>query len=121
MRKILRLFSFTIGHRALCQLEGKEMQDKNAVLIEMRVGSTVRIRRSWRSPHAGRLGIVSAIKPNDRYGMYLIEFEDGLEFRYERHELEPTQARTSYYQESAVPKLLRFARLALVNKVVFDS
>jgi len=89
------------------------MLDKSGTPIDIRTGNAVRIRRTRRSPYGGRLGIVSAIEPNDRYGMYLIEFEDGLEFRYEHHELEPTQARTSYYQESAVPKLLRFARLLI--------
>src|SRR5262245_31670159 len=111
MREILRLFSFTIGHRARCQLEGKEMQDKNAVLIEMRVGSTARIRRSWRSPQAGRLGIVSTIEPNDAYGPYIIEFEDGLHFRYHRQELEPVLGGSAHFYERALAKLCGLIRL----------
>ena len=90
-----------------------EILDNNAISIDITVGNAVRIRRAWQSPYAGRLGVVSAIEPNDHYGMYLIEFEDGLEFRYKRHELEPTQARSSYYQERAVRTLLRLGRLLI--------
>src|SRR5262249_58338252 len=64
------------------------MLDKNGVWIDLRSGTHVRIRRSWRSPQAGRSGVVSAIEPNDPYGTYLIQFEDGLQFRYERHDLQ---------------------------------
>ena len=92
------------------------MLDKNAILVDVKVGTTVRIRRTWRTPHAGNLGVVSAIEPNDPYGTYTIEFEDGLQFRYKRHELEPILARPTYYHERAVSKLLRYARL-LVRKL----
>ena len=68
------------------------MLDKNAILVDIKVGNTVRIRRTWRSPHGGRFGVVSAIEPNDAYGAYIIEFEDGLHFRYHRQELEPVLA-----------------------------
>src|SRR5215831_834046 len=87
------------------------VNDNNTISIDIRVGNPVRIRRTWRSPNVRRLGVVSAIEPNDPYGMYVIEFEDGLQFRYERHELEPTQA--AYYQERAVRKLLRLGRLLI--------
>jgi hypothetical protein len=87
------------------------MLDKNAFLIDVRVGSTARIRRTWRSPHAGRLGVVSAIEPNDAYGAYIIEFEDGLHFRYHRHELEPVLARSAYFYQRALGKLYGFIRL----------
>jgi hypothetical protein len=66
------------------------MLDKSGTLIDIRTGNAVRIRRTWRAPQAGRLGVVSAIEPNDAYGAYLIELEDGLLFRYYRHELEPS-------------------------------
>src|SRR5262245_35468543 len=89
------------------------VNDNNTISIDIRVGNPVRIRRSWQSPNVGRLGVVSAIEPNDPYGMYVIEFEDGLQFRYERHELEPPQARSAYYQERAVRKLLRLGRLLI--------
>jgi hypothetical protein len=87
------------------------MLDKNAILVDIKVGNTVRIRRTWRSPHGGRFGVVSAIEPNDAYGAYIIEFEDGLHFRYHRHELEPVGARTSDFYQRAVGKLYGFIRL----------
>jgi len=59
------------------------MLDKSSTPIDIRTGNAVRIRRTWRSPHTGRLGFVSAIEPNDVYGAYIIEFEDGLHFRYQ--------------------------------------
>jgi hypothetical protein len=87
------------------------MPENNAISIDIRVGSAVRIRRIWRSPYAGRFGVVSSIEPKDRYGIYMIEFEDGLQFRYKRHELEPVKARPTYHHERAVRKLLKFARM----------
>ena len=52
------------------------MPDKNDIRVDLRSGNHVRIRRSWRSPLAGRSGVVSAIEPNDPYGTYLVQFED---------------------------------------------
>jgi len=92
------------------------MLHKNAILADIKVGNTVRVRRTWHTPHAGSLGMVAAIKLNDPYGIYLVEFDDGLQFRYKRHELEPILARPTYYHERAVSKLLRYARL-LVRKL----
>ena len=68
------------------------MLDKSGTPIDLRTGNAVRIRRTWRSPYAGRLGVVSAIEPHDAYGGYVIEFEDGFHFRYHRQELEPVLA-----------------------------
>jgi hypothetical protein len=85
------------------------MLDKNAISIDIKVGNAVRIRRTWRSPYAARLGVVSAIEPNDFYGTYIIEFEDGLHFRYQRQEFEPTE--TTYIHEPAVRKSFRLGRL----------
>src|SRR5215831_13214840 len=65
-----------------------DMLDKNAFRTDLRSGNHVRIRRSWRLPLAGRSGVVTAIEPNDPYGPYLIEFDDGMQFRYERRDLE---------------------------------
>jgi hypothetical protein len=87
------------------------MLDKNAISIGIRVGSAVRVRQSWRSPHAGRLGVVLAIEPNDPYGAYIIGFEDGLHFRYQCQELEP--AESTYLDKPAVRKFCRLARLLL--------
>ena len=85
------------------------MLDKNSIPIDLRSGTQVRIRRSWRMPIAGRPGVVSAIEPNDRYGTYLIEFEDGLQFRYERQDLQLLVAPRSFFERVACA-LLRFAR-----------
>ena len=86
------------------------MLDKNGIRIDLRSGNHVRIQRSWRSPQAGRAGVVSAIKPNDPYGTYLIQFEDGLQFRYERHDLQLLVAPATF-PERVVCALLRFARV----------
>jgi len=85
------------------------MLDKNGIPIDLRSGTQVRIRRSWRPPMAGRPGVVSAIEPNDPYGTYLIEFEDGLQFRYESQDLQLLVAPCSF-PERVVCALLRFAR-----------
>jgi hypothetical protein len=87
------------------------MLDKSGTPIAIRTGNAVRIRRTWRSPHAGRLGVVSAIEPNDDYGAYIIKFEDGLHFRYHRQELEPVGTGTSHFYQRAVGKLYGFIRL----------
>ena len=85
------------------------MLDKNGIPIDLRSGTQVRIRRSWRTPMAGRPGVVSAIEPNDRYGTYLIEFEGGLQFRYDRQDLELLVAPRSF-PERLVHALVRFGR-----------
>jgi hypothetical protein len=85
------------------------MLDKNGIPIDLRSGTQVRIRRTWRMPMAGRPGVVSAIEPNDHYGTYLIQFEDGLQFRYERQDLE-LMAGPCNFPERVVCALLRFAR-----------
>jgi len=64
------------------------MFDGNGIRIDLKSGHHVRIRWSWRTPLAGRSGVVLAIEPDDPYGTYLIQFEDGLQFRYERPDLE---------------------------------
>ena len=85
------------------------MFDKNGVRIDLGCGNHVRIRRGWRTPLAGRFGVVSSIEPNDPYGTYLIHFEDGLQFRYERRALEPVAA--SYtLPERIFRAFVRFAR-----------
>ena len=79
------------------------------IQIDLRSGNHVRIRRRWRTPLGGRLGIVSTVEPNDPHGTYLIQFEDGLQFRYERQELELMVAPYTV-PERVVRALLRFAR-----------
>ena len=85
------------------------MLDKSGRRIDLRSGNHVRILRGWRTPLGGRSGVVSTIEPNDPYGTYLIQFEDGLQFRYEREELELTVAPCTF-PERVVRALLRFAR-----------
>jgi len=85
------------------------MLDKNGIPIDLRSGTQVRIRRSWRTPMAGRPCVVSAVEPNDRYGTYLIEFKGGLQFRYDRQDLELLLAPRSF-PERLVHALLRFGR-----------
>ena len=85
------------------------MLDNNGIPIDLRSGTQVRIRRSWRTPMAGRPGVVSAIEPSDRYGMYFIQFEDGLQFRYQRQDLE-LMVLPCTFLERLVSAFLRFAR-----------
>jgi hypothetical protein len=87
------------------------MRDKSGTPMDIRTGNAVRIRRTWRSPHAGRSGVVLAIEPNDDYGAYIIEFEDGLHFRYHRQELEPVVPGSAHFYQHAVGKLCGFIRL----------
>jgi len=48
----------------------------------------VRIRSGFHLPYSGRYGVVNGIDRQDRYGSYLVQFEDGLCFRYSTPELE---------------------------------
>ena len=52
-------------------------------------GESARIRQSIHSPYSGRTGIVLNYDPSDKRGSYLLMFSDGLQFRYNRQELEP--------------------------------
>jgi len=86
------------------------MLDKSGTATDITTGNAVRIRQSWRSPHTGRFGVVSAIEPNDAYGAYVIEFEDGLYFRYHRQELEPVLAGAANFYQRALGKLCGLIR-----------
>jgi hypothetical protein len=87
------------------------MLEKRGTPINIRTGNAVRIRRTWRAPQAGCLGVVSAIEPNDAYGAYVIEFEDGLHFRYHCQEFEPVLARSAYFYQRALGKLCGLIRM----------
>jgi hypothetical protein len=50
------------------------------------VGALVRIHNSARNPLAGHTGTIIAVSSADPYGAYLVEFEDGLRFRYQASE-----------------------------------
>jgi hypothetical protein len=82
--------------------------DKNGIGIDLKSGNHVRIRRSWRTPMAGCSGVISAIEPNDPYGTYLIQFQDGLQFRYERRDLELLDAPCTF-PERLVRAFIRFS------------
>ena len=51
------------------------------------VGALVRIHNCARNPQAGHTGTIIAVSSADPYGTYLVEFEDGLRFRYQASEL----------------------------------
>ena len=87
------------------------MLDKSGTATDITTGNAVLIRRTWRSPYAGRLGVVLAIEPNEAYGAYVIEFEDGLYFRYHRQELEPVLAGSAYFYQRALDTLCLLIRL----------
>ena len=94
-----------------------KLLDNTRIPIDLRTGNHVRIRRSWRTPLAGRSGVLSAIEPNDPYGTYLIRFEDGLQFRYERQDLELIVAPCTV-PERVVRAFLRFARSVVPENLI---
>ena len=49
-------------------------------------GYPVRIRSSHRLPLAGRIGKIVSVDPADPYGAYLVQFGNGLQFRYQENE-----------------------------------
>ena len=49
-------------------------------------GYPVRIRNSRRIPLAGHVGRIISVDPADKYGVYLVHFDDGLQFRYQEGE-----------------------------------
>ena len=81
------------------------MLDKNGSRIDLRNGNHVYIRVSRRLPLAGHSGVVSAIEPDDPCGTYLVQFEDGMQFRYDRQDLELLVAPWSFPErgKSLVP------------------
>jgi hypothetical protein len=65
----------------------------------LEIDDPVQVRRR-RSPLFGMSGRVAQVVPTDPYGPYLVEFENGLQFRYRRHELAPlTYSSNSATQE----------------------
>ena len=51
------------------------------------VGDSVRVQEHWRSPLAGQSGRIAGISPRDACGPYLVQFANGLHFRYREDEL----------------------------------
>jgi hypothetical protein len=52
----------------------------------LEVGHRVRVCKLL-SPLAGSVGTIVEVVSHDSYGPYLVQFEDGFRFRYQRHEL----------------------------------
>ena len=50
-------------------------------------GDSVRVRERRRSPLAGQSGRIALITPGDPSGPYLVQFGNGLQFRYREDEL----------------------------------
>jgi hypothetical protein len=53
-----------------------------------RVGDNVSVKHGWR-PLSGESGTLLSIDLNDSKGAYLVQFVNGLRFRYRREELTP--------------------------------
>jgi hypothetical protein len=51
------------------------------------IGDLVRVQDHWRSPLAGQPGRIAGISPRDACGPYLVQFANGLRFRYREDEL----------------------------------
>lgn len=51
------------------------------------IGDSVRVQEHWRSPLAGQSGKIAGISPRDACGPYLVQFSNGLQFRYREDEL----------------------------------
>ena len=51
-------------------------------------GDNIRVRRAARSPMPGNMGRIVGVSQSDPKGAYLVEFDNGLRFRYRRSELE---------------------------------
>jgi hypothetical protein len=61
-------------------------------------GDNIRVRRTARSPMPGSMGRVVSVSVNDPMGAYLVEFDNGLRFRYRLAELERVA-----YSSTSVP------------------
>lgn len=57
-------------------------------VASLRVGTRIRIRESRRSPYSGRLGIIAKVDPSDAHGTYVVQFDDGTQYRYNAAEIE---------------------------------
>ena len=59
----------------------------------LEIGDPVLVSRK-RSPLARQSGKIADVDPDDTYGPYLVLFDNGLRFRYQRHELRALTAPT---------------------------
>jgi hypothetical protein len=67
------------------QIEERQ-RDTFKTLKKRDTGYPVRIRRSHRVPLAGRIGKIVSVDPADAYGAYLVQFGNGLQYRYREHD-----------------------------------
>src|SRR5262245_43430482 len=89
---------------------GREARDSR----RFAVGNCVRVARRARSPLPGELGSILDICLDDPVGPFLVQFANGLQFRYREEELEvigtPTlavDAVKSYPEKRTAPRALR--------------
>src|SRR5688500_15039658 len=60
----------------------------------LRIGNRVRIRASNRSPYPGRFGTIVSVDGSGK-STYVVDFDDGLRFRYEASEFDWAEPRES--------------------------
>jgi hypothetical protein len=70
---------------------------KSRRTVEFKVGDRVRVKRRAHSPLAGEAGIVVKVSPMDVCGAYLVQFNQGLRFRYTVDELDLTTLRPEVF------------------------
>ena len=63
------------------------MRNETRTVMFLKIGDRVLVNRGFRSPCAGSFGTVIGINFKDRYGVYLVRFDNGLQFRYASNEL----------------------------------
>jgi hypothetical protein len=73
------------GSFKLSKLGWNLKHDSHATSL-LQYGDTVRVRR-MHSPLSGKTGRIVEIAEGDMYGPYLVQFDNGLRFRYQRNEL----------------------------------
>jgi hypothetical protein len=80
-------FLSTMESMALRLLGHSESKKRQADIVKRwDTGYPVRIRKSLRVPLAGNIGKIVSVDPADRYGAYLVRFDNGLQFRYQEDE-----------------------------------
>ena len=75
-----------LGTSRLSQPAGRRVQ-RSRSSGAFSPGDVVRVREYRRSPLAGQSGRIAEITPGDPCGPYLVQFGNGLQFRYRGDEL----------------------------------
>ena len=76
-------FISTMESLALRLLGHSESTKRPDAFHRWDTGYSVRIRKSRRIPLAGSIGKIISVDPADKYGAYLVHFNNGLQFRYQ--------------------------------------